>query len=92
MTEQREIDAAEPPLDCLVGLDIHCYRVNYNLPDWEAIARVHGEICAPIGAVRAVNALCDEVERLQAELYVWRQMGRSLHDAGLRVVDMPPNA
>lgn len=47
-------------------MDIECYRVNYRLADWERIALTNGDFCVPIGAVRAVNALCDEVERLRA--------------------------
>ena len=40
-------------------------------------------------AAQVLRKQADDIERLQAELYVWRQMGQSLHDAGLRVVDVP---
>lgn len=48
--------------------DIATYRINYRLDDWERIAAERGELCAPIGAVRAVNALCDEVESLRQQV------------------------
>ena len=46
-------------------MNLDDYRITYNLADWERIALRNGEICAPIGAIRAINALCDEVERLR---------------------------
>lgn len=48
-------------------MNLEDYRITYNLADWERIATQSGEICAPIGAVRAVNALCDEVESLRKQ-------------------------
>lgn len=89
--------AAEPPLDCRVGLDIACYRINYCLSDWEDISAGMGELCAPIGAVRAVNALCDEVERLRsllADIKAWdvEQFMTLPHDLRARIqAELVPN-
>jgi hypothetical protein len=48
---------------------ITCYRVNYAIKPWEEAAETSGNYCAaPFGAILAVNALCDEVERLQATM------------------------
>lgn len=44
------------------------YRVNYDRDGWEKIRAASGEVCVPFGAILAINALCDEVERLQAQL------------------------
>jgi hypothetical protein len=49
-------------------MDLKDYRTNYNVEAWERIAAENGELCAPIGAVRAVNALCYEIERLEEHL------------------------
>jgi hypothetical protein len=46
-------------------LDIATYRINYDLAGWQKIADEHGHMCAPFGAILAVNALCDEVEKLR---------------------------
>lgn len=48
--------------------DIACYRINYEQAAWDRAEAEHGLLCAPVGAVRAVNALCDEVERLRAAI------------------------
>jgi hypothetical protein len=48
--------------------DIACYRVNYEQAAWDRAEAEKGFFCAPIGAVHAVNALCDEVERLRAAI------------------------
>lgn len=44
------------------------YRVNYERAGWEKVRATQGEICVPFGAILAINALCDEVDRLQAQL------------------------
>ena len=45
--------------------DIACYRVNYNQDEWKEYCSdiANGHII--LGPIAAVNALCDEVERLQ---------------------------
>ena len=45
--------------------DIATYRINYDLAGWQKIADEQGHLCAPFGAILAVNALCDEVEELR---------------------------
>ena len=43
--------------------DIKCYRINYNSKYWANVAAVVGNQCSsPVGAVFAVNALCDAYE------------------------------
>ena len=43
--------------------DIKCYRINYNSEFWANVAAVVGNQCSsPVGAVFAVNALCDAYE------------------------------
>ena len=43
--------------------DIKCYRINYNSKYWANVAAKVGNQCsAPVGAVFAVNALCDAYE------------------------------
>ena len=47
---------------------ISCYRTNYQPEYWQSVANKVGNQCAaPVGAVLAVNALCDEVERLHKQ-------------------------
>ena len=47
---------------------ISCYRTNYPPEYWQSVANKVGNQCsAPVGAVLAVNALCDEVERLHKQ-------------------------
>jgi hypothetical protein len=54
--------------------NIACYRANYEIRPWKEAAETSGNYCAaPFGAIIAVNALCDEVERLQSA------MQRTLH-------------
>jgi len=53
---------------------LDCYRTNYNPDFWRGYAESVGRECsAPFGAVLAVNALCDEVERLQAQIDLLRE-------------------
>ena len=47
-------------------VDIATYRINYDRAAWQRVADEQGHLCAPFGAILAVNALCDEVERMQA--------------------------
>ena len=57
-------DNEEPPM---TQADINCYRVNYNIEEWEEnrMSRdPEGWITLPFGVLYAVRALCDEVERL----------------------------
>ena len=43
--------------------DIKCYRINYNSKYWANVAAKVGNQCSsPVGAVFAVNALCDAYE------------------------------
>lgn len=43
--------------------DIKCYRINYDSKYWANVAAVVGNQCSsPVGAVFAVNALCDAYE------------------------------
>ena len=43
--------------------DIKCYRINYNSEYWANVAAKVGNQCSsPVGAVFAVNALCDAYE------------------------------
>lgn len=49
-------------------IDIKCYRINYELAAWEKVAEVNGFLSAPFGAILAVHALCNEVERLQQQI------------------------
>ena len=44
--------------------DIACYRKNYDSKVWARCAR-HGWVTLPEGILRAINDLCDEVERFQ---------------------------
>lgn len=44
------------------------YRANYDPAGWEKIRAEIGEFCVPFGAILAISALCDEVDRLQAQL------------------------
>lgn len=54
---------------------IACYRVNYEIRPWREAAEASGNYCAaPFGAVMAVHALCDEVERLQSAMQRTLQM------------------
>lgn len=43
-------------------MNLNDYRTTYHAESWENVAKVNGIMCAPIGAVRAVNALCDDIE------------------------------
>lgn len=48
--------------------DIETYRINYEKEPWLQHAKDAGnELCAPIGAVLAVNALCDYYEELEKQ-------------------------
>ena len=53
--------------------DIATYRANYDRAAWERITQGWRLHVVPSGAVLAINALCDEVERLRedAERYRW---------------------
>ena len=43
--------------------DIKCYRINYDSKYWANVAAKVGNQCSsPVGAVFAVNALCDAYE------------------------------
>ena len=43
--------------------DIKCYRINYDRKYWANVAAKVGNQCSsPVGAVFAVNALCDAYE------------------------------
>ena len=43
--------------------DIKCYRINYDSKYWANVAAKVGHQCSsPVGAVFAVNALCDAYE------------------------------
>jgi len=45
--------------------DIKCYRINYNSKYWANVAAKVGNQCSsPVGAVFAVNALCDAYEEI----------------------------
>lgn len=46
-------------------IDIKCYRANYDKAGWEKITEGWTKCNVMPGAILAVNALCDEVERLQ---------------------------
>lgn len=66
-------------------MDIAAYRITYEPEAWTRIAKETGNYCcSPLGAVLAVNALCDEVERLRAELAAMTkerdEYGNALHD------------
>ena len=47
---------------------IATYRANYDHEAWERITQGWRLHVVPPGAILAINALCDEVERLQREL------------------------
>ena len=48
--------------------DISTYRANYDRAAWERITQGWRLHVAPPGAILAINALCDEVERLREAL------------------------
>ena len=52
--------------------DIATYRANYDLAAWERITNGWRLHVAPPGAILAINALCDEVERLRDDAERWR--------------------
>ncbi len=53
------------------GEQIECYRINYDVEYWKNVVEKVGNHCSsPFGAVLAVNALCDEVDRLNEKLQV----------------------
>lgn len=58
-------------------IDIECYRANYDKDGWEKITDGWTKWNVMPGAIIAINALCDEVERLQ-------QIAVNAHDAILR--------
>lgn len=76
MTERTELQ----PLGSTAGLGSHARR---EIGHWL------NELPTRDVDRRALAELCADYDALEAELYVWRQMGRSLHDAGLRTVDVP---
>lgn len=46
--------------------DLRNYRERYKSQDWIGLAREMGNDCiVPVSATVAIEALCDEVERLQ---------------------------
>ncbi len=48
--------------------DIATYRATYPREFWELVARKRGYSCvAPLGAVLAVNALCDAYEEIEKQ-------------------------
>ena len=48
--------------------DIKCYRINYDSKYWANVAAVVGNQCSsPVGAVFAVNALCDAYEDISKQ-------------------------
>lgn len=49
-------------------IDIKCYRANYDKAGWEKITEGWTKWNVMPGAILAVNALCDEVERQQAKI------------------------
>lgn len=50
--------------------DLHCYRINYDIPGWsESPHRDH----LPFGAALAIERLCCEVERLTSALVSERE-------------------
>ena len=53
--------------------DIETYRINYERNYWIKHAETHGHCSAPLGAVLAVNALCDEIESLREQLWNCQQ-------------------
>ena len=57
--------------------DIECYRINYNIDGWKRISEEHGYLCAPFGAILAINALCDEVESLRKDAARYRWIRKS---------------
>lgn len=48
--------------------DLDCYRTNYDKKAWEEITEGWTKCNVVPGAILAVNALCDEVERLRAAI------------------------
>ena len=49
--------------------DIKCYRINYSSEYWANVAAKVGNQCSsPVGAVFAVNALCDAYEDIAKQL------------------------
>jgi hypothetical protein len=48
--------------------DIATYRINYDVESWRKISEDGRLACMPFGAALAINHLCNEYERLTAEL------------------------
>lgn len=47
--------------------DLKCYRINYEPEPYEnAVRRTGDQLVVPVGAVYAIERLCNEVERLNA--------------------------
>ena len=44
---------------------IECYRATYRPADWYRRVEQHGQFCVIIGAVDAIDWLCDRVETLE---------------------------
>ena len=49
------------------------YRVTYDVEFWKKECEAKGHCSSPFGAVLAVNALCDEIERLRGQVRVLRE-------------------
>ena len=59
----RQIEAQINEYEDMRAPDIKCYRINYNSKYWANVAAKVGNQCSsPVGAVFAVNALCDAYE------------------------------
>lgn len=44
---------------------IETYRINYQPEAWKEYSKSHGHCCVALGAVYAIEALCQEVEKLK---------------------------
>ena len=59
----------------MTALDLHAYRTTYDIEFWRKQSEEVGHCSAPFGAVLAVNALCNEVERLRNALSYYTMGG-----------------